>query len=187
MSFSHGTFGETLGACPRIANVAKAERCKRVINPAQKSGSLCKHIGLQIRRDRKHQAFFRLGAGKDGNSTEYPPADSQDDIEVAAPKEEAEDLAAGNILQCLHVFAIDVEEGEKSVEEYVTLPAKRYSVLDSKAVQRVGEDTFRVSTGRQSFMFGQSGEPVGVIEVALGDNWVNQTLTSAEIVGAQGR
>jgi hypothetical protein len=44
----------------------------------------------------------------------------------------------------------------------VTLPAKKYSVLDSDSVQKLGGNRFRVSGGKQSLMFGQKGEPVGV-------------------------
>lgn len=44
----------------------------------------------------------------------------------------------------------------------MTLPAKKYSVLDSDSVQKLGDNRFRVSGGKQNLMFGQKGEPVGV-------------------------
>lgn len=56
----------------------------------------------------------------------------------------------------------DQIEGSKSIEEYVTLPAKKYSVLDSDSVQKLGGNRFRVSGGKQNLMLGQKGEPVGV-------------------------
>eukprot|EP00238_Polyblepharides_amylifera_P009719 CAMPEP_0196579694 /NCGR_PEP_ID=MMETSP1081-20130531/24455_1 /TAXON_ID=36882 /ORGANISM="Pyramimonas amylifera, Strain CCMP720" /LENGTH=318 /DNA_ID=CAMNT_0041899349 /DNA_START=64 /DNA_END=1020 /DNA_ORIENTATION=- len=83
-------------------------------------------------------------------------------------------------------FAINLEEGSKSLEEYVTLPAKKYSVLDSEAVQKLGGNKFRVSAGQQNYMMGQSGEPVGIIEIEIGDGFVEQRLSSAEIVNPKG-
>ena len=63
-----------------------------------------------------------------------------------------EAASSGTRLFVARKFAVDVGEDGPSgrrVRDYVRLPAERYNVLDSKAVQRVPgqEGTFRVSTG----------------------------------------
>lgn len=63
------------------------------------------------------------------------------------------------------------ELGERSVGDYVTLPAKKYSVLDSEAVKKLGDNKFRVSGGQQKFPMGQSGEPVGVRSKQHSTQW----------------
>lgn len=45
-------------------------------------------------------------------------------------------------------FSIGVRESQRSIEEYATLPASRYTVLDDESVQRVEANTFRVKTGK---------------------------------------
>ena len=60
------------------------------------------------------------------------------------------------------------------------LPADRYNVLDSKAVTRVSEDTFRVSTGVQRLLMFEA-EPVGFIQIRLLPEGVEQRLTRAEL------
>ena len=69
----------------------------------------------------------------------------------------------------------------------MTLPAKKYSVLDSDSVQKLGGNRFRVSGGKQSLPLGQKGEPVGIIEIEVGESCVVQKLVGAEVVGAKGK
>ena len=83
-------------------------------------------------------------------------------------------------------FAVDCgEDGPpgRSAKDYVRLPAERYNVLDSKAVQRVPgkEGTFRVSTGVQRMLMFEA-EPVGYISITVKPDGVEQRLMSAELV-----
>jgi len=95
----------------------------------------------------------------------------------------------GNVtnLYAERAFQVEVELGERSVGDYVTLPAKKYSVLDSEAVKKLGDNKFRVSGGQQKFPMGQSGEPVGIIEIEVGDGCVQQRLVEAEVINAKGK
>ena len=61
------------------------------------------------------------------------------------------------------------------------LPAERYNILDSRAVTRVGEDSFRVSTGLQKLVMFEA-EPVGYIQIRVLPEGVEQRLTRAELV-----
>ena len=44
-------------------------------------------------------------------------------------------------------FSKTLSDGERPLVDYVQLPAKKYSVLDSNQVQRIDDDTFRVNFG----------------------------------------
>lgn len=90
-------------------------------------------------------------------------------------------------LDASKAFAVEVQEGERPLAKYVTLPAEKYSVLDSDAVQRVGDNTFRVSGGQQQFIMGQSGTPVGLIQIEVGEAQVTQRLLEANIENAKGK
>jgi hypothetical protein len=83
-------------------------------------------------------------------------------------------------------FAIDVgEDGApgRRAKDYVRLPADRYNVLDSRAVQRVEgkEGTFRVSTGVQRMLMFEA-EPVGYISIEVKPDGVEQKLIGAELL-----
>jgi len=109
-------------------------------------------------------------------------------IDAASEEETSTALVkAGVSLSASRAFAIEVEEGERTLAEYVTLPAKKYSVLDSDAVQSIGDNTFRVSGGQQKFLMGQSGTPVGIIQIEVGEDRVVQRLVEAKIENAKGR
>lgn len=95
-------------------------------------------------------------------------------------------IGAGTRLFVARKFAVDVgEDGPpgRSAKDYVRLPAERYNLLDSKAVQRVAgkEGTFRVSTGMQRMLMFEA-EPVGYISIVVKPDGVEQRLISAELV-----
>lgn len=80
-----------------------------------------------------------------------------------------------------------MKEGERPLSKYVTLPAEKYSVLDSDAVKPVGDNTFQVSGGQQQFIMGQSGTPIGLIQIEVGEDQVVQRLLEAKVVNAKGK
>lgn len=68
----------------------------------------------------------------------------------------------------------------RSLRDYVRLPADRYNVLDSKAVTRVSDTQFRVSTGMQRFVMFEA-EPVGFIDIKVLAEGVEQRMSRAEL------
>jgi len=92
---------------------------------------------------------------------------------------------AGTKLFVARKFGVAVQESGtvgRSVRDYVRLPAERYNVLDTKAVQRLDDDTFRVSTGPQRFLGIGEAEPVGFIQIRVLADGVEQRLSRAELV-----
>ena len=80
-------------------------------------------------------------------------------------------------------FGVDVVESTQAgrrLRDYVRLPAQQYNVLDSKAVTRVSENVFRVSTGVQRFMMFEA-EPVGMVEINVLPDGVQQSMRKAEL------
>lgn len=80
-------------------------------------------------------------------------------------------------------FGVDVTESAQAgrkLLDYVRLPAKSYNVLDSKAVTRVSENVFRVSTGVQRMLMFEA-EPVGLVEIRVLPEGVQQSMRNAEL------
>ena len=80
-------------------------------------------------------------------------------------------------------FGVDVVESTQNgrrLRDYVRLPAQQYNVLDSKAVNRVSENVFRVSTGVQRFLMFEA-EPVGMVEINVLPDGVQQSMRKAEL------
>jgi hypothetical protein len=102
----------------------------------------------------------------------------------AAAAPEREGGAPGTRLFVARKFGIDVEESAtpgRRLRDYVRLPADRYNVLDSRAVTRVSDTAFRVSTGMQKMLMFEA-EPVGYIEIRVLAEGVEQQLTRAELL-----
>ena len=80
-------------------------------------------------------------------------------------------------------FGVDVAESSQAgrrLQDYVRLPATQYNVLDSKAVTRVSENVFRVSTGVQRMLMFEA-EPVGLVEITVLADGVQQSMRKAEL------
>ena len=94
-------------------------------------------------------------------------------------------MGAPVALRVSRAFSVDVAPLGRA-REYVALPVDEYAVLDASAVRRVGDGRrFRVSAGRQKFMF-LDVEPVGTIEVARTADGCVQSLVGAEILDRGG-
>ncbi len=64
------------------------------------------------------------------------------------------------------VRQVEAGAAGRRLRDYVRLPADRYNVLDSKAVTRISDTTFRVSTGVQRLVMFDA-EPVGYIDIKV--------------------
>ena len=76
-----------------------------------------------------------------------------------------------------------VLELEKSVKEYMALPASQYSVLDARKVDRTSEDTFVCYVGAVRF-FQFTVEPVLELQVVVVEDGCEINLLSCRISGS---
>jgi hypothetical protein len=93
----------------------------------------------------------------------------------------------GAVLNCSRAFTATVRARSvraakkgRGVADYVRLPAEEYNVLDSDAVTRVAENTFRVAAGAQKILFLEV-EPVGLLEIKPTADGCEQLLKGAEM------
>jgi hypothetical protein len=95
------------------------------------------------------------------------------------------DGSAGSVLGVSRAYVVSVDQllvqnalPGRGILEYVRLPAEQYNVLDSNAVQRIGEHTFRVAAGSQKILW-MEVEPVGVLSIRPTANGCEQILKGA--------
>lgn len=77
-----------------------------------------------------------------------------------------------------------INEGSRPLEEYMTLPASQYSVLDAKRVERLDADTFKCYVGGVHF-FSFHVEPVITVSVTVGERGPIVRLLSTELTGSK--
>jgi len=82
--------------------------------------------------------------------------------------------------------AVEAALPGRGILEYVRLPAEEYNVLDSDAVTRVGEHTFRVAAGAQKILWLEV-EPVGVISIRPTEDGCEQILRGATMRDAKAK
>jgi hypothetical protein len=135
-------------------------------------------------------------------TTRDAPFEDDDDLTYADLAEEEARLISANakkydgpgaVLGVSRAFAVQVSEKAvkealpgRGVLEYVRLPAEEYNVLDSDAVTRVGEHTFRVAAGAQKILWLEV-EPVGVISIRPTEDGCEQILLGATMADAKAR
>jgi hypothetical protein len=135
-------------------------------------------------------------------TTRDAPFEDDDDLTYADLAEEEARLISANakkydgpgaVLGVSRAFAVQVSEKAvkealpgRGVLEYVRLPAEEYNVLDSDAVTRVGEHTFRVAAGAQKILWLEV-EPVGVITIRPTEDGCEQILLGATMADAKAR
>lgn len=68
------------------------------------------------------------------------------------------------------------------LEEYVTLPASKYSVLDGETVTRIDKDTFRVSLTPISFL-NLKLQPILTLNVDVNKDGADITLRDCKLKG----
>ena len=79
--------------------------------------------------------------------------------------------------------AVANARADRSVLEYVRLPAEEYNVLDSNAVTRIAPDTFRVAAGRKRSW--ARGGARGLLKIVRTDDGCEQILLGAEMGDAK--
>ena len=80
-------------------------------------------------------------------------------------------------------FAKPFAEGTRPLVDYVQLPAKSYSLLDSKQVQRIDDDTFRVAFGDMKVPGLLRVSPSATVTVEVPDDGAVQTIRSVVFEG----
>eukprot|EP00667_Euglena_gracilis_P012470 EG_transcript_12810 len=76
-----------------------------------------------------------------------------------------------------------IAEGPRPLVEYVQLPAKKYSVLDSKQVTRLSDDTFRVQFGDVRLLGLLRIAPSADVTVEVPDTGAIQTIRGVRFDG----
>ena len=148
---------------------------------------------------RSRRVAFRAKASE---KTRDAPFEDDDDLTYADLAEEEARLISANakkydgpgaVLGVSRAFTVEVSEKAvknalpgRGVLEYVRLPAEEYNVLDSDAVTRVGEHTFRVAAGAQKILWLEV-EPVGVISIRPTEDGCEQILLGATMADAKAR
>jgi hypothetical protein len=79
---------------------------------------------------------------------------------------------------------VAIEEGEKHISTYMTLPASQYSVLDAKKIERIDDDTFKCYVGGINFMNFRV-EPVLTLSVIVGARGPTVKLLETTLEGSK--
>jgi hypothetical protein len=120
------------------------------------------------------------------------PGDSDDvddeDLAYDATEMTYADLPSvpgGSTLDVSRAFTVDIDPSivanampNRGVLEYVRLPANEYNVLDSSAVQRIDDGTFRINAGIQKILMWEI-EPVGTLRIVPTPDGCEQVLLGA--------
>ena len=99
----------------------------------------------------------------------------------------------GSVLGVSRAYTVEIPSDlvenalpDRGILEYVRLPAEEYNVLDSDAVTRVGEHTFRVAAGAQKILWLEV-EPVGVLSIRPTAVGCEQILKGATMTDAKAK
>lgn len=88
------------------------------------------------------------------------------------------------ILQAKKSAIVPVDELDKPLDAYMTLPASQYSVLDAKRIERLDSDTFRCYVGGLHFL-NFHVEPVLTLSVTVGKCGPTVRLLQTELQGSK--
>ncbi|WPT11194.1 hypothetical protein PSENEW3n2_00000634 [Picochlorum sp. SENEW3] len=88
------------------------------------------------------------------------------------------------LLKAQKSCSVAIEELDKPIGTYMTLPASQYSVLDARKIERIDEDTFRCYVGGFKFM-SFIVEPVLTLSVVVGDRGPTVRLLETELQGSK--
>ena len=120
----------------------------------------------------------------DDDLTTYADLDATESRLVAAAGGSAVLDASRAFTARINPEAVANARADRSVLEYVRLPAEEYNVLDSNAVTRIAPDTFRVAAGAQKILWLEV-EPVGLLKIVRTDDGCEQILLGAEMGDAK--
>ena len=137
---------------------------------------------------RRHRVAVRANAKPDAA---YPgDSDDVDDEDLAYDATEMTyadlpSVPGGSTLDVSRAFTVDIDPSivanampNRGVLEYVRLPANEYNVLDSSAVQRIDDGTFRINAGIQKILMWEI-EPVGTLRIVPTPDGCEQVLLGA--------
>ena len=143
---------------------------------------------IRPRAVRRHRVAVRANAQKDAA---YPgDSDDVDDEDLAYDATEMTyadlpSVPGGSTLDVSRAFTVDIDPSivanampNRGVLEYVRLPANEYNVLDSSAVQRIDDGTFRINAGIQKILMWEI-EPVGTLRIVPTPDGCEQVLLGA--------
>ncbi|KAI4339270.1 hypothetical protein MLD38_024229 [Melastoma candidum] len=82
-----------------------------------------------------------------------------------------------------HKDSVTVQQLQRPLSEYMSLPASQYSVLDAERIERVDEETFRCYVYRFKF-FAFEVCPVLVVRVDVEDDGCSINLLSCKLEGS---
>ena len=120
----------------------------------------------------------------DDDLTTYADLDATESRLVAAAGGSAVLDASRAFTARINPEAVANARADRSVLDYVRLPAEEYNVLDSNAVTRIAPDTFRVAAGAQKILWLEV-EPVGLLKIVRTDDGCEQILLGAEMGDAK--
>lgn len=143
---------------------------------------------IRPRAVRRHRVAVRANAKPDAT---YPgDSDDVDDEDLAYDATEMTyadlpSVPGGSTLDVSRAFTVDIDPSivtnampNRGVLEYVRLPANEYNVLDSSAVQRIDDGTFRINAGIQKILMWEI-EPVGTLRIVPTPDGCEQVLLGA--------
>jgi len=138
---------------------------------------------------RRHRVAVRTYASQ--KDAAYPgDSDDVDDEDLAYDATEMTyadlpSVPGGSTLDVSRAFTVDIDPSivtnampNRGVLEYVRLPANEYNVLDSSAVQRIDDGTFRINAGIQKILMWEI-EPVGTLRIVPTPDGCEQVLLGA--------
>lgn len=136
----------------------------------------------------RHERFLKISnlhksgiAVMSANSSQEAPSDLQESHGTSTQPAKRARVAS---LQAAHQTQREVYELEKPLQDYMTLPASQYSVLDAKRIERIDGDTFKCYVGGLKF-FNFELEPVITVSVTVGERGPTVRLLSTELRGSK--
>ena len=100
-----------------------------------------------VRRHHRARALSALLDARESSSATASASSARLEAFLSRPGRHASFEATKRASKRVHERA-----GERTVREYMALPASQYSTLDGERVERLGEDTFRVELSELSFL-----------------------------------
>eukprot|EP00208_Stichococcus_sp_RCC1054_P005187 CAMPEP_0206139092 /NCGR_PEP_ID=MMETSP1473-20131121/4820_1 /ASSEMBLY_ACC=CAM_ASM_001109 /TAXON_ID=1461547 /ORGANISM="Stichococcus sp, Strain RCC1054" /LENGTH=363 /DNA_ID=CAMNT_0053532731 /DNA_START=93 /DNA_END=1184 /DNA_ORIENTATION=- len=140
----------------------------------------------QLHAELSSQGITNNNGSSSGSNATRSNASANGAVESEANFQQQHRFAGKRIavLKASKADAVDVVEQQRSLGEYMELPASQYSVLDAKRIERIDDDTFRCYVGGINFLRFKV-EPVLTVSVVVETGGPTVKLLATELEGSR--
>eukprot|EP00210_Caulerpa_lentillifera_P008012 g7651.t1 len=138
-----------------------------------------------LRRSKRTVLFSsRLRANPSQENGTGAPQEFSDEFNLDPPGMNEENQNRISRYQASRLCKKTIQEGDRPLSEYMTLPVSQYSVLDAEKVERISDEMFRVQIGAVSFL-GTTLIPIMTLTVKPHDTGCEITLLECLLDGSK--